>query len=83
MQILKTVQHLYQPRWEIEVLLVIFVAISFLTGCFTSIAILSIVCFGFAQLIIGWMGHSMAHSRNPVLMKAGSLLCPLLGGLSI
>lgn len=61
----------------------IFLGATFLTGCFTSIGILSVICFGFAQAVIGWMGHSMAHNRDPLLQKVGGIFAALFGGFCL
>lgn len=56
---------------------------TFLTGCFTSYGILSVVCFGFSQAVIGWMGHSMSHSRNLTLQKVGRYFAASFGGFCL
>jgi hypothetical protein len=61
----------------------ILAASTFITGCFTSFGFLSIICFGFSQLLVGWMGHSMSHSRDPVLMKIGGYFSALVGGFCL
>lgn len=54
-----------------------------MTGCFTSIGLLSIFCFGFAQIVVGWMGHSMSHSRDLLLQKIGRIFASLCGGFCL
>jgi hypothetical protein len=49
----------------------VFLALIFLTGCFIPIGIVSIICFAFSQAFIGWMGHSMSHSRDFLLQHVG------------
>ena len=83
MEILKKVEHLYKPRWEIEALLMILVGGAFITACFTSIGLVSIILFGLCQSVTGWMGHSMAHSRDKTLNKVGSSFAALVGGFSL
>ena len=61
----------------------IFLAATFITGCFTKIAILSILCHAFAQVVTGWMGHSMAHSRDKTLNQVGRVFASLVGGFSL
>lgn len=58
-------------------------AATFLIACSTKIAFLSILLFGFTQIVIGWVGHSMAHSRHPLFMKYGSIASGLIGGFSL
>jgi fatty acid desaturase len=43
----------------------------------------SIFLFGFTQIVIGWVGHSMAHNRHPIFMKYGSIPAGLIGGFSL
>lgn len=66
-----------------------FVAVTFLTACFTTIPFLSILCFGLSQVVCGWLAHSMNHSRDKKLHKLGNVqvfltqvIGPLLAGLS-
>lgn len=47
------------------------VASTWLIGCTTEYSLVSIVCFGFTQLLIGWIGHSAAHNRNKLLNTVG------------
>lgn len=61
----------------------IFLAATFITGCFTRIAVLSILCHAFAQVVTGWMGHSMAHSRDKTLNQVGRIFASLVGGFSL
>lgn len=80
MTVLSKVQHLYEVRWTIEILLMIFLGSTFLVGCFTRYWLVSIVCLAYSQAVVGWMGHSMGHSRNFKLMKCGSYFISLFGG---
>ena len=41
------------------------------------------LCFGFSQVVVGWMGHSMSHSRDPLLQKVGRVFASLLGGFCL
>lgn len=50
---------------------------------FTKYAIVSIFCFAIAQVMSCWIGHSMNHSRNRTLYKIGSIVGPLLAGISV
>lgn len=81
--ILRKVEHLYKVRWEVEIIFMIFLAATFVTGCFTRIAVLSILCHAFAQVVTGWMGHSMAHSRDKTLNQVGRVFASLVGGFSL
>jgi len=83
MAIYDKVQPFFKPRWEIEALLMILVGGTFVMSCFTSIGVLSILGFAFSQAVIGWMGHSMAHNRDPTLRKVGSWYAALFGGFSL
>lgn len=56
---------------------------TFLTACFTKIGIVSIICFGFTQIVVGWMGHSMSHSRDKTLNLVGRVFASLMGGFSL
>ncbi len=38
--------------------------------------------FAIAQVVSGWLAHSMNHSRNQNLYKLGNTIGPLLGGFS-
>lgn len=62
--------------------MVLFAAL-FMIGCTTKIAVLSILCFALTQAIVGWMGHSMAHSRNKNLNFVGRVYSSLIGGFSL
>jgi fatty acid desaturase len=53
-----------------------------LTACYTNYAIVSIFCFATAQIVSGWLAHSMNHSRNKSLHNLGNTIGPLLGGFS-
>lgn len=64
-------------------MLIILLTTTFLTGCFTSIGILSILCFAFTQIVVGWMGHSMSHNRDPTLQKVGRVFSSLCGGFCL
>jgi hypothetical protein len=55
----------------------------FLIGCYIPIGIISIICFGFSQIVIGWMGHSMSHSRDFMLQKVGELFGSAFGGFCL
>ena len=81
--ILEKVKHLYAVRWDLEVLLMVFLASTFLTACFTRIGIVSIVLFGFTQIVVGWMGHSMSHSRDKTLNQVGRIFASLVGGFCL
>jgi fatty acid desaturase len=63
--------------------LIVLLSATFLTGCFTSFGILSIFCFAFTQAVVGWMGHSMSHSRDLLLQKVGRVFASLCGGFSL
>ena len=71
------------PNYYKEALLLGFVTCLLLYGCLGSITILCIICFGLCQIILGWICHSMAHSRVPTLQKLGDVFAPLIGGLSL
>lgn len=81
--ILDKIKHLYVVRWELEALLMVFITSTFLTACFTNIGIVSIVLFGFTQIVVGWMGHSMSHSRDKTLNLVGRVFASLVGGFSL
>jgi fatty acid desaturase len=55
----------------------------FFIGCFTSSPILSIIAFALSQIIVGWMGHSMNHSRNALIQKIGRFYASLIGGFCL
>lgn len=80
---LEKIKHLYKPRWDIEVFLICFLTFTFLTACFTSLWYLSILCFAFTQAVVGWMGHSMAHSRDKTLNFVGRIFASLVGGFCL
>lgn len=61
----------------------VFLTSTFLTACFTNIAIVSIACFAFTQVVAGWMGHSMNHNRDKTLIKVGKVFASLLGGFCL
>jgi fatty acid desaturase len=44
---------------------------------------LSIVCFAFSQILITYIGHSAAHSRNKNLNTLGRFECSIIGALSL
>lgn len=83
MEIYKKVEPFHQPLWSIEVLLFLLVASMWVIGLITEYNSLSIVCFALAQVLVGWMGHSGAHSRNKTLNIFGRVEASLLGGFSI
>jgi len=39
--------------------------------------------FAFTQIVSGWIGHSMAHSRHPLFMKYGRIIPGITGGYSL
>lgn len=59
------------------------VTATFLTACFTNIGVVSILGFALVQLVVGWMGHSMAHSRDKTLNFVGRVFSSLTGGFSL
>lgn len=83
MQILSKVEHLYQPLWSCEAALVAFLFTTFMIACTTNFAIVSTILFGFTQIVIGWVGHSMAHNRHPLFMKYGRIPAGIIGGFSL
>lgn len=54
-----------------------------LIACTTQYAIISIILFGFTQIVSGWVGHSMAHNRHPWFMKYGRIIPGIIGGFSL
>lgn len=73
MEILKKVEPFYAPLWSIEVLLFLLLVATWLIACTTSYAIVSVLAFAFTQILVGWVGHSAAHSRNTNLNLFGRL----------
>ena len=61
----------------------VFLTSTFLTACFTKIGIVSIICFAFTQIVVGWMGHSMSHSRDKTLNQVGRIFASLTGGFCL
>lgn len=43
---------------------------------------LSVTCFALSAILIGWIGHSAVHNRNPTLNIYGRVESALLGGFS-
>ena len=66
-----------------EVFLITIVTLSFVIACFTSLWYVSILCFAFSQLVAGWMGHSMSHSRDKTLQFVGRIFASLVGGFCL
>lgn len=66
-----------------EFLLTALVVAAFLLGIFSPYPILAILGFAFSQVVVGWMGHSAAHSRNFTLQKYGQKVASLVGGFSL
>lgn len=52
-------------------------------ACTTDSAIISALLFGVTQIVIGWVGHSMAHNRHPLFLKYGRIGPALIGGFSL
>lgn len=80
---LKKVEHLFQPTYYKDALLLAFVSSLFFYGVFGGITIVRIIAFALAQVITGWIAHSMAHSRVPTLNTLGSFFAGLIGGLAL
>jgi hypothetical protein len=59
-----------------------FISLTFLTACFTDVWWISIFGFGFTQMAVAWMGHSMTHSRCKTLHKIGCIFPALTGAFS-
>lgn len=59
------------------------VASTFLIACTTKYALISTLLFAFTQVVVGWVSHSMAHNRHPMLMKYGRIMPGLIGGFSL
>lgn len=68
------VKHLYRPNWFKEFCFIGLVSVLFVFACFTSVPFLAIVCFGFSQVVCGWLAHSMNHSRDKKLHELGNVL---------
>jgi hypothetical protein len=73
MELFKKMEPYHSPLWSIEILLFLLVCTTWFIGCVTEIAILSILAFGFTQILGGWIGHSAAHSRDKKLNIFGRL----------
>lgn len=80
---LEKVKHLYKPRWELETFLISFISFTFITACFTSLWYVSILAFAYSQAVVGWMGHSMSHTRDKTLQFVGRIFAALAGGFSL
>lgn len=52
-------------------------------ACTTQYAFVGILLHAFTQIVIGWVGHSMAHNRHPLLMKYGRIAPAIIGGFSL
>jgi hypothetical protein len=52
-------------------------------ACTTQYAVVSVLLHAFTQIVIGWVGHSMAHNRHPWFMKYGRIGPALIGGFSL
>ena len=75
--IYEKVKHLYHPNWLKEFCFIGLVSVLFIYACLTTIPFLAIVCFGFSQVVCGWLAHSMNHSRDPKLHELGNVHIPL------
>ena len=58
------------------------VSVTFLTACFTTMPAVSVLGFALVQIVVGWMGHSMAHSRDKKLNSVGLTFSALAGGFN-
>jgi fatty acid desaturase len=83
MEIYKKMEPYFKPNWIIEILLLTLVTTTWLVGCLSEYVTLSILAFAFTQVVVGWLGHSAAHSRDPTLNKLGRVESSLIGGLSL
>jgi len=52
-------------------------------GLTSSYAVVSVLSFAFTQVLVGWVGHSGAHSRNKKLNLFSRIEASLLGGFSL
>jgi hypothetical protein len=82
MEIYKKVEKYNEPIWIIEILLTLFVGVSWIIGCVSEISWVSFIFFSIAQILIGWVSHSAVHNRNLKLCLLGRYEAALLGGLS-
>jgi hypothetical protein len=64
-------------------LLCLLLTATWIIGLTSSIAVVSVLSFAFTQILIGWVGHSAAHSRNKKLNLFGRIETALLGGFSL
>ena len=83
MELLRKVEHLYQPLWSMELGIWFMLALMLYVAHTSEIFVVSALVFGVQQIITGWQAHSNAHSRNPTATLLGTRFASLLGGFSI
>jgi fatty acid desaturase len=74
---------LYRVNWGVEVLLMLFYLGLMLISVWTDSWLLAGLCSGLVQVTCGWMGHSMAHSRDRLLNQVGTTFVGLTCGYSL
>lgn len=73
MEIYKKMENFHSPLWSIEILLFLLLASTWLLGCTSAYPVVSVLAFAFTQILVGWVGHSAAHSRNKKVNFLGTL----------
>src|SRR2546428_571297 len=56
---------------------------TWVVGCLSSYAFVSILCFALNQVVVSWVAHSGAHSRDTNLNKISRVEASLIGGMSL
>jgi len=79
---LKKVEPYYKPYYSLEFTMMFLVAVTFFTGVYCDIPLLSVIMFGASQLLLAWSGHSMHHSRDPLLNSITKYFPQFIAGFS-
>ncbi len=73
MELLRKVEHLYQPIWIMELGIWFMLALMLYVAHTSDIFFVSVIMFAVQQIITGWQSHSDAHSRHPTVTLLGTV----------